>query len=523
MLAAVVLLAGCGSAIGGGAGLPTPASAFRPEDRVVLGNFARVNAIAASFDRVYVAYPTAVGLWRPLTQRWEVPRTPPRPAMLRDVRLAIQDPADQSLWLGTMQGWIHYTPTIERWDEGPLPGTPTAIGVDPTDALGGAWFRVGGQWYRQARIGGATVAATPSRSLQIAPTIDDALRDVPQLRTIAPRLVTGPDLEQGRLTAAAPLADGSNWLLGTSNLGVLKFDRIGASAPPLTLGLRGSGVGAIALLPEGIWVATDAELRTSAEVAFLPLDLSTSTPLDGAPPFGLPFAAARRIVASERALWLGTDRGVVRVTLPERRTTRWGDLAGLPDPRTLSLALHQGRMVAGTMRGLVELQEDGKAERLAARFIDPAYALLSRGDTLWVGTPFGLRAWMPGEAALAEPEGLARLGGAHVPVRGIGYVADTLVAMTESQLLWRDPVSGAWTVGPMLSGIGRLTVFTVTPDGVWVGGDRGAGFARPNSPLLRTLYVPTDLPGGVTAIASEGSFLWIGTTEGLVRLRLQGR
>jgi|CXWL01.1.fsa_nt_gi ligand-binding sensor domain-containing protein len=522
-LAVVLVLAGCGPAISGGAGLPTPASAFRPEDRVVLGNFARVNAIAAAFDRVFVAFPTAVGLWRPLAQRWEVPRTPPRPTMLRDVRLAIMDPADQSLWLGTSQGWVHYTPTVERWDEGPLPGTPTAIAVDPMDALGGAWFRIEGRWYRQSRIGGATTPATPSSSLQMAPTIDDALRDMPQLRSIAPRLVTGPGLEQGRLTAAAPLADGTSWLLGTSNLGVLKLDRIGATAPPLTLGLRGTGVGAIALLPDGIWVATDAELRTSAELAFLPIDLSTSMAIDGTPPFGLPFAAARRIVASDRALWLATDQGVVRLTLPERRTTRWGDVAGLPDPRTLSLVLHQGQMIAGTMRGLAVLQEDGKAERLALRFVDPAYALLSRGDTLWVGTRFGLRAWMPGEAALGEPEGFARLGGAQVPVRGIGYVADTLVAMTESQLLWRDPGSGAWTAGPVLSGLGRLTAFAVTPDGIWVGGDRGAGFLRPTSPLLRSLSVPIDLPGGVTAIASEGSYLWIGTTEGLVRLRLQGR
>ncbi len=517
------LVAGCGSSVVGGPGLPTPASAFRPEDRVVIGNFARVNAMAASFDRVFVAFPTAIGLWRPQTQRWDVPRTPPRPLMLRDVRLAILDPADQSLWLGTAQGWIHYTPTVERWEEGTLPGTPTAIGVDPADPLGGAWFKIEGRWYRQSRIGGATVPATPSRSFQMAPTIDDALRDVPQLRTFAPRLVTGPGLEQGRLTAAAPLPDGSGWLLGSSNLGVLKLDRIGASAQPLALGLRGMGVGAIALLPDGIWVATDAELRTSAELAFLPLDLSTSTVVDGTAPFGLPFAAARRIVAADRALWLATDQGVVRLTLPDRRTTRWNDLDGLPDPRTLSLVLHQGRMVAGTLRGLAELQDDGKATRLAPRYIDPAYALLSRGDTLWVGTPYGLRAWMPGEAVLAEPEGLARLGGARVPVRGIGYLADTLVAMTESQLLWRDPGSGAWTAGPVLAALGRLTVFTMTPEGIWVGGDRGAGFVRPMLPLLRSLYVPIDLPGGVTAIASEGSFLWIGTTDGLVRLRLQGR
>lgn len=522
-LAGLVVFAACGPAIGGGAGLPTPATAFRPEDRVVLGNFARVNAIATAFDRVFVAFPTAVGLWRPLTQRWEVPRTPPRPAMLRDVRLAILDPADQSLWLGGVQGWIHYTPTLERWEDGPLPGTPTAIGVDPSDPLGGAWYRVEGRWYRQSRMGGAPTLATPSRSLQIAPTIDDALRDVPQLRALAPQLLTGPGLEQGRLTAAAPLADGSSWLLGTTTLGVLRFDRIGATAPPLTLGLRGTTVGAIALAPDGIWVATDAELRTSAELAFLSLDLASSTSIDGTPPFGLPFAAARRILASEQALWLATDQGVVRLTPPDRRTTRWSDGAGLPDPRVASLALHQGRMVAGTMRGLAELRDDGGAERLALRFIEPAYALLSRGDTLWVGTPHGLRAWLPGEEALAEPEGLARFGGARVPVRGIGYLADTLVAMTESQLLWRDPVSGAWSAGPLLSGLGRLTVFTITADGIWVGGDRGAGFVRPRTPPLRSLYVPLDLPGGVTAIASEGSYLWIGTTEGLVRLRLQGR
>lgn len=523
VLLGALCLAGCGGAMGGGAGLPTPATAFRPDDRVVLGNFARVNAIAASFDRVFVAFPSAVGLWRPQTQRWEVPRTPPRPGMLRDVRLAIQDLGDQSLWLATTQGWIHYTPTIERWEEGPLPGTPTAIAVDPSDALGGAWFRIGGQWVRQSRIGGAPMPAAPSRALQIAPTIEDALRDVPQLRTIAPRLLTGPDLVQGRLTAAAPLADGNRWLLGTSNLGVLQLDRIGATAPPLALGLRGTSVGAIALEGDGIWVATDAELRSSADLAFLPLDLSSSTPIDGRPPFGLPFAAARRMVVADRTLWLGTDQGVVRITTPERRITRWGDSDGLPDPRTLSLVAHQGRMVAGTMRGLAELQDDGRALRLAPRFIDPAYALLSRGDTLWVGTPFGLRAWLSGDESLSEPEGLARFGGAHVPVRGIGYVADTLVAMTESQLLWRDPASGAWSAGPVLTGLGRLQVFTVTPDGIWVGGDRGAGFVRPTTPLLRSLQAPTDLPGSVTAIASAGSYLWIGTTEGLVRLRLQGR
>jgi ligand-binding sensor domain-containing protein len=518
----LALLLGCGPAIGG-TGLPTPASPFRPEDRVVLGNFARVGAIAASFDRVFVAFPTAVGIWNPMTQRWEVPRTPPRPWMLRDVRLGIIDPVDQSLWLATANSWIHYSPNIDRWDDGPLPGTPTAIGVDQGDALGAVWFQIGGRWYRQSRIGGATVPGSPSRGLRLAPTIDDALRDAPQLRTLAPRLLTGPGMEQGRLTAVAPLPDGSGWLLGTSNLGVLRFDRMGATAPPLAHGLRGTSIGAMALLRDGIWVATDAELRSSAELAFLSLDLATTTSVDGRQPFGLPFAAARRIVPGDRELWLATDQGIVRTGLDDQRITRITESDGLPDARVLTMVQYQGGVVAATMRGLALVTADGKAERLVPGFIDPIYSLAKRGDTVWVGSARGLFAWLPGEEGFGEPEGLRLLAGARVPIRGVGYVADTLVAMTEQQLLWRDPVSGAWTPGPPLARLGRLTSLAITSDGIWVGGDGGAGFTTPSMPLLRELRVPQDLPGPVTAIAGEGSYLWIGTTEGLVRVRLQGR
>lgn len=518
----LLVVAGCSAGLNG-QDIPTPASAFRPEDRVVIGNFARVTAIAASFDRVFVAFPSAVGVWLPMTRRWEVPRRPPRPGMLRDVRAGIVDPSDQSLWLVSATGWIHYTPIMERWDEGPLPGTPTSIGIDPADMLGGAWFRIGGGWYHQPRVGGITAPGRPSASLRLAPTIDDALRDVPQLRALAPRLLTGPGLEQGRITAAAPLPDGSGWLIGTTTLGVLALDRTGSDAPPLAHGLRGTAVGALALLPDGIWVATDAETRTSAELAVLSLDLATTIAIDGRPPFGLPFAAARRIVPADRALWLATDQGVVRVNLDDRRTTRWSEAEGLPDARVLTVARYQGRIVAATMRGLVEVTGDGAVTRIAEQFVEPAYSLLARGDTLWVGTARGLFAWLPGESGLAEPEGLRRLAGARVPIRGIGYFADTMVVLAEQQLLWRDPLTGAWSPGAPLNGMGRLTAFAVSNDGIWVGGDGGAAFLRPTTPPLRRLLVPLDLPGPVTAIASEGTYLWIGTIDGLVRLRLEGR
>lgn len=517
----LISLVACGAAQSG-PGIPTPASAFRPEDRVLLADFSRVNAVASAYDVAYVVFPTAIGVWRPLTGRWEVPRTPPRPGLLRGVRGATLDPGDQSLWMITDRGWVHYLPTGERWDEGVLPGSPTALGTDPMDPRGGIWVRLGGSWYFQPRIG-AAMPGSPSAALRLAPTVDDALRDLPALRALAPRLLTGQGLEQGQFTSAAPLPDGSGWLLGTTNRGVLKVDRMGMAGTPLPLGLRGTMVGALALDATGIWAATDADRWPSAELAHLSRDLASTTLVEGREPFGLPFAAARKILLGERVVWLGTDQGVLRVAVDGHQTTRWSESDGLPDARVLALASHQGRIVAATMRGLIEISPSDVVTRIAPRLIEPSYALLSRGDTLWVGTGRGLLAWMPGEAGLAEPEGLTRLVGARVPIRGIGYVADTLVALTDRELLWRDPMNGAWTAGPPFAGIGRVNTFTFTDDGIWIGGEAGAGFARPTTGLLRRLSVPVDLPGPVTAITVEAEYLWVGTTMGLVRIRMERR
>ncbi len=511
----------CGAAQSG-TGFPVPVSAFRPEDRVLLADFSRVNAVAAAYDVAYVAFPTAVGIWRPLTARWEVPRTPPRPGMLRDVRGAVIDPGDQSLWLITDRGWIHYSPNGQRWDEGIFPGTPTTLATDPMDPRGGIWVRLGGSWYVQPRFG-AAMPGSPSAALRLAPTIEDALRDMPSLRALAPRLVTGQGLEQGRITGAAPLPDGSGWLLGTTNRGLLKVDRMGMSGTPLPLGLRGTMVGALAIGVNSVWVATDADRWPSAELAQLSRDLAISTVTEGREPFGLPFAAARKIVLEGRDVWLATDQGVARFQPNGGTWTRWSEIDGLPDARVLTLAEHQGRMVAATMRGMIEIAPDGVVTRIAPRFLEPAYALLSRGDTLWVGTNRGLLAWMPGEDALAEPEGLTQLVGARIPVRGIGYVADTLVAVTDRELLWRNPVSGAWRAGQPLAGLGRINVTSVSDDGIWIGGEAGAAFARPTLGILRRLLVPADLPGPVTAIGVDAEYLWVGTTQGLVRMGLERR
>jgi len=94
------------------------------------------------------------------------------------------------------------------------------------------------------------------------------------------------------------------------------------------------------------------------------------------------------------------------------------------------------------------------------------------------------------------------------------------VALTRDQLLWRDPRSGAWNLGPNLSGLlGRLRALVADGPGFWVAGQRGVGFARLNTPALRTLS-QGDLPGDATSVGVDREYLWVGTGAGLARFRL---
>lgn len=520
---AALLLAACGAGTAlGGPGMPV--RPLRPEDRVVLGDFSRVTAIAADFDRAYVAFPGALAIWRPQSRTWDVPRSPAEPRLLASAGAMVVDPVDRSAWLALADGWLHYSPEVDRWDRGTLPGQVQAIATDPADPSRGIWFRTDAGWFVQPRFAGSARPASPPRTLRQASTVEDAMRDMPQLRALAPTLALGPRMVQGRLTAAAPLPGGTGWLLGTDRRGLFFFDRMGARAEPMPLGIPGDVVGALVALDDAVWVATDATLTTPALLTDLSADLARSETIAGLATSGLPFDAVRRLLLGERALWVASDRGLVRVALPDGTFERFDEGKGIPDQRVLSLAQVRGKLLVGTMAGIAGENDDGTFSQRAEKFFAPAYALVGRGDTAWVGTSAGVAAYLPGQADLRIPEGVRALTGGNAPVYGIGYLADTLVAMTADRVMWRDPASGAWNWSPDLSAVlGQLTAMHVDADGLWIGGTRGASLVHPRLGVMRPLLVPGDLPDQVTAITRTGRWLWIGTGRGLVRWLLDAR
>jgi hypothetical protein len=492
---------------------------WRPEDRTVVGDFSRVTAIATSPDRVFIASPTGLLIWNPQFQRWEGSIEPPDRALLARVFTALADPLDNSLWLARPDGWVHYQPDIQLWDQGAVPEGIVGIAFDQSDPAAGLYLRTRSDWELLPR-GGVVPAPVRPPARPLAPaTVDQAIRSNPTLLANAAAILTDNRLRNVRYTAAARSYDNRGWYLGTSGIGTL-FMPDGAGLPErLTFGLPSDRVGAVFSWPGGVWAATNRTAATDASFTFVGQELGEFKTVPGPSAVGTPFSQVRELAGQHRSVWAATDQGLGRVNPADGRVELIGEGRGLPDSRVYSVVSRQGRITVGTAHGLARVSDSLQVERLAPSYSDAVYSVLPFGDSVWVGTPAGLLLSLPGQAGVVRPDGLASpsLQG---PVVDLAPLADTVVALTRDALLWRNPRSRAWTLGPNLSALlGRLRRFVADGPGFWVAGDRGIGYVGLTTPPLRPLR-EGDLPGAVNDLAVDDQYLWVATDGGLVRFRL---
>jgi hypothetical protein len=499
-----------------------PSRDWSPEDRVVLGDFSQITSIAAALDRVYVTSFSSLAIWRPLTHQWDPPVTPPPGVDLHSVIAALVDPLDNSLWLATPNGWIHYQAELRLWDQGSVGGGVRGLAFDQTAPGVGVYLRTGQGWLLVPR-GSSTAMPTAAPARPVEPTtVADALQANPALQAFAPRTLLGPELRSARYTAAALAPDRQGWFLGTSGVGLLYLP-IGSAFPqPMPFGIAGERIGAVLAVPGGVWAASDRTVATGAALTYIADDLSRFTIVRGSQTFGMPFGRTVRLAGQDSLLWAATESGVARINPsdPERADVDLIDEGrGLPDPRVYSLASYRGQMTVGTEHGIARINDSLRARRIAPRFADEALALLVSGDSLFVGTPLGVFVTLGDTMSLTRLPGLGESATFRVPVLRLAWLRDTLVALTRDRLYWRNP-SGDWTLGPDLSGtLGGLRELVADGDGFWVAGDNGVGYVRLGTPPLRPLFFG-DIPGPITGLAADQDYLWVGTTNGLARFRL---
>lgn len=492
------------------------------DERAVIGDFTRILAVATSTDRVFDVSESGVVAWDPVGNRWLGPWQPTDPALLRDVFVALADPLDGGLWLVRRGGWLRLDPGIQAWEQGSVPGTVQDAALDLNAPAAGLFLRTSAGWFTASRGGAAFPASAPARP-QRAATVAEAGRDNPAIRAGNPTLLFNSRLRNIRYTSAARSQGftGLGWYLGTSGAGLVSYADGSGIPTSLWFGLPSNVAAAVYAGTGGVWVVTERTATADPGVTFVGRTFGEFRPLQGPRATGLPFTQARRIVGRDSDLWLATDAGVVRLSARDGEVTRYDDGRGLPDPLVLSLAQRQGRIVAGTAHGVASFTDSTGFRPLAPSFTDAASAVALSGDTTWVGTRLGLFAALPGEPDLLQPEGLQRAISLQAPVVALAWRADTLVALLENRLLWREPGSGKYTLGPLLgNALGRLHSIVSGPRGLYLAGDRGVGLASLRTPIRRPLLTPGDLPGQVTDLAVDDDYLWVTTLRGLVRLRL---
>lgn len=505
--------------------LPAPLAAqapsrdWRPADRTVIGDFSRITSLASALDRLYLTSPSALLIYHSQFQTWEGPFDPPNRSTLASVFGALVDPLDHSVWLARPDGWVHYQPELQLWDQGSIPEGVITIAFDQSDPVAGLYVRTRAGWLLLPR---GSMVATPSRAPaqpETPTTVEEVLRRSPTLQTNAAQILLDPRLRTVRYTAAARSFDNQGWYLGTSGVGLLYLQDGAAIPERLSFGLPSLLVGAVMSWPGGVWAATDRTPQAEAALTFVGSDLREFRSVRGLPASGPPFTRVLELTGQGTAVYAATDYGVARVDPGEERIELIDESRGLPHSRVLDVMARKGRITVGTARGVAVLDDSLRVQRIVPQFADAAYAVFPAGDSVWVGTPRGLFLALPGEQDLVRPAALAGAS-LHVPVLGLATLSDTLVALTRDQMLWRDPGTGAWTLGPNLSGLlGRLRRFAADNSGFWIAGDRGVGFARLGSAPLRALR-EGDLPGEPNDLAVDADYLWVATDHGLVRFRL---
>lgn len=490
-------------------------------DRAVIGELGRINALAVTRDRLYVVSPAGILEFNPPSRQWNGPWQPPDPGLLSGVTGALADPLDGSLWMTLPGGWVRFDPGIQSWETGTVPGRVTDAALDALLPASGFFLRTASGWYVAQRGGFATSSAAPKGPARIV-SAEKVLRSVPGILASTAALRVEGRLREVRLTAAARAEGflGLGWFLGTDGVGLLYYAD-GAGLPErYPLGLPAARVEAVFTGNGGVWAVTPRTAGSDPALTFVASDLSQFRPFQGPVAGGLPLTEARRLVGRGSDLWIATGSGLLRINPRDEDTRLFDGGRGLPDPRVLDLAQRRGSIAVGTMHGVARWDDSTGLRPLAPRFTGAAGAVEISGDTVWVGTDRGLFAALPDEPDLLQPEALREALSLQAPVVDLAWRGDTLVALTAERLLWRDPGSGRYTAGPLLgAGLGQLHTVINGAGGVYVAGARGVGFATLATPLRRTLGEPGELPGLVRDIAVDEDYLWVATDAGLVRFR----
>jgi len=547
-----LLLSGClsvsTSSTGGDATRDGQGFVARRDERVRIGAFTRIDAVAVSRRFLYAASGGGIAVYDRWQERWMPPLTRDAGFLESQLSVLAGDPIEDALWIGVPGGVVIYRPDTEQLQRTAVVGIPDVIAFDRS-GTGDALVRSGGTWTRVSRIGMATPSGPPSAAtLVIPPTLETLMRQYPQLRTANAAWLQRPlpNRPLPRLAvvsgAAAPERASEVWL-GTDRFGLYRVDPVSFTSRHVPYGLREPGVGALAPALDGVWAAGLGLIEGDAEggVTFTTSDLQRWRWIDGT--IARPLTG-RAVAMASRAnrLWIAYVGALVRVFTDGAQDVKgWSTLDGLADARTLAVAPAGDGAYVATMRGVqfvsdsipegVRNRRDAVADERAPsrpRAVGPVLlpdvpveALQLIGDTLWAGTPAGLIGIAgPRQSATRIRPSLP----SRRPVRALAWSDTALIAATGDGIFQMHPrrdVPAVRLDALSTTSVGAVTRVAIDPRAIAVAGTDGVLVQSRRTGALRLLSA-SQLPGPVLDIVAQGGWWWLGTPQGLVRLARDG-
>lgn len=529
-----------------------------PDDRLVIGQFSDVLAVAASSRRVFLLAHGGLAVYDRTFERWEAPSAALERELLfagvggSTVPVLAADPFEDAVWLAVPGAVLHVrTASLRVADvrRFTIVGVPDIIAFPRGDASR-VLVHASGRWTELTRSGFATplIGAAPARSSLLLPVeLEDVYREHPTLRGQLPFVLR----DASAASASAPRAwtavtagtlspdQPSEAWIGTRGDGLWRVDANFLRAEPLRYGVLDDDIGALALATNGVWSAGQSGTPRGG-LSFVGASLQEyrwhETSEGTAITDPLAYARARRLVVRGATAWVATDRGLARVPLDASpraasATHAWGVRDGLPDDRVIDVVPRSSGAWVGTARGLAFV--NASDDRVTRTGLDgsPVLSLALAEELLFAATDRGVfvRSANPtGDAtvaALALPS--ATSGGA---VWQLAWSDSVLLVVTsaEARLVPRPrTIAGASAVGAEvqvvfrrgeLQQLGPIVAAEVDSRSVWVVGERGVLSWTREGASARWLSAGGDLPSTFTALAIDEEWAWLGSRAGVVRV-----